>query len=57
MKYINNMSQCEIADKLGISQSSVSRHISAGKDAINNKLQYCYAALTKALYEYEKSYA
>jgi len=57
MKYVNNLSQCEIAKKLGITQPSVSRHIASGKRIINDKLKYCYIALTKALYEYEKSYA
>ncbi len=54
MKYIRNMTQSEIADKLGISQPSVSRHIVSAKGIINDRLKYCYLALTKALYEYDK---
>ncbi len=57
MKYINHMTQAEIADRLGISQSSVSRHIFSAKKIINDRLNYCYLALTKALYEYEKDCA
>ncbi|MBQ9518142.1 MAG: sigma-70 family RNA polymerase sigma factor [Eubacterium sp.] len=57
MKYIAHMTQKEIANKLGISQPSVSRHIISAKKIINGNLQYCCAALTKALYEYEKDCA
>ncbi len=55
-RYVNNMTQEEIAQKLKISQPSVSRHITAGKNAVNSKLKYCYLALSKGLAEFEKTY-
>lgn len=55
-KYVKNMTQYEISQKLKISQPSVSRHIAAAKKIVNNKLQYCYLALSKALTVYGKSY-
>ena len=55
-RYVNNLTQDEIAKRLKISQPSVSRHINAGKNAVNSKLKYCYIALTKGLNEYEKTY-
>ena len=56
MKYIKKMTQTEIAEALGISQPTVSRHISAAAKTVNTVLRYCYIALTKALFEYDKSY-
>lgn len=53
-KYISNKSQAEIADILKISQPTVSRHINAAKEIMNNSLQYCYIALSKAIDEYER---
>lgn len=53
-KYINNKTQAEIADLLKISQPTVSRHISSAKEIMNNSLQYCYIALTKAIDEYDR---
>lgn len=53
-KYINNKNQAEIAEILQLSQPTVSRHISTAKDIVNNSLQYCYIALTKAIDEYDK---
>lgn len=53
-KYINNKNQAEIAEILQLSQPTVSRHISTAKEIMNNSLQYCYIALTKAIDEYEK---
>lgn len=57
LKYVNNLTQKEIAKKLGISQPSVSRHIVSAKSIVNDRLKYCYIALSKALYEYEKDCA
>lgn len=54
-KYINNKSQSEIAEILKLSQPTVSRHINAAKDIVNNKLKYCYYALSKGIDEYENS--
>jgi RNA polymerase sigma factor (sigma-70 family) len=51
--YINGKSQAEIAKMLKLSQPTVSRHISAAKEIVNNKLKYCYIALTKGFDEYE----
>jgi RNA polymerase sigma factor (sigma-70 family) len=53
-KYINNKSQTEIAEILKLSQPTVSRHIATAKEIVNNKLKYCYLALSKGLDEYEK---
>ena len=53
-KYISGKSQQEIADLLHLSQPTVSRHINAAKDIVNNKLKYCYAAVSTALTEYDK---
>ena len=53
-KYELGKSQEEIAEILKLSQPTVSRHISSGKKAVNNKLKYCNAAVTAALNEYER---
>lgn len=53
-KYIENKSQQEIADLLKLSQPTISRHINAAKDIVNDKLKYCYIALSKGIDEYEK---
>lgn len=53
-KYINNKNQTEIAKILKLSQPTVSRHISAAKDIMNNSLKYCYIALSTAIDEYER---
>ena len=53
-KYINNKNQAEIAEILKLSQPTVSRHINAAKDIMNNSLKYCYIALSKAIDEYER---
>ena len=53
-KYISGKSQQEIAKTLKLSQPTVSRHISAAKDIVNNNLKYCYAALSAALNEYDR---
>ena len=55
-KYVNHMSQNEIADILKLSQPTVSRHINAAKDIVNNNLRYCYLALATGLNEYDKTY-
>ncbi|MBQ7739924.1 MAG: sigma-70 family RNA polymerase sigma factor [Eubacterium sp.] len=53
-KYLYGKSQNEIAKTLKLSQPTVSRHIRAGKEAVNSKLTYCWAAMTAALNEYDK---
>lgn len=53
-KYLQGKSQAEIAQILNLSQPTVSRHISTGKDIVNNSLKYCYLALNKAIDEYDK---
>ena len=53
-KYINGKSQNEIADILKLSQPTVSRHINAAKDVLNNSLKYCYIALSKGIDEYQR---
>lgn len=53
-KYINNKTQQEIGELLKLSQPTVSRHISTAKDIVNNKLQYCYLAISKGIDEYDK---
>ena len=50
-KYVNNMSQAEIAKKLKISQPTVSRRINTAKDTVNEKLSYCFLAVQKAIAE------
>ena len=55
-KYLNNMTQCEIAERLGISQPTVSRHINAAKDILNDSLKYCYVACEMAIREVEQNY-
>ena len=52
--YVMGKSQQEIADILKLSQPTVSRHINAAKNIVNNKLCYCYAALHTALDEYDR---
>lgn len=53
-KYLMGKNQAEIAEILNLSQPTVSRHISTGKDIMNNSLKYCYLALSSAIDEYEK---
>ncbi len=53
-KYINGKSQTEIARLLKLSQPTVSRHINAAKNVMNNSLKYCYIALSKGIDEYER---
>lgn len=53
-RYLSGMNQQEIAEKLRLSQPTVSRHITTGKDVINTSLKYCYIALNKALDEYDR---
>lgn len=53
-KYLENKTQDEIAQMLKLSQPTVSRHIQTAKDIINNKLQYCYLALSKGIDEYDR---
>lgn len=53
-KYLLGKNQAEIAQILNLSQPTVSRHINAGKDIINNSLKYCYLALNQAIDEYDR---
>ena len=53
-KYINGKTQKEIANLMKLSQPTVSRHINAAKEILNNSLKYCYIALEKGIDEYEK---
>lgn len=48
MKVIENMSQAEIAEALGISQPTVCRHIELAKKIVNNRLSYCAEAVGRA---------
>lgn len=50
MKYVQNLSQIEIARRLHVSQPTVCRHITLAKDIVNNRLSYCLVALKKANY-------
>ncbi len=53
-KYINNKSQTEIAEMLGLSQPTVSRHINTAKDIVNSHLKYCYIALSNGINEFDR---
>ena len=53
-KYVSGKDQKEIAKLLSVSQPTVSRHINAAKDIVNNELKYCYAAVSTALTEYDR---
>ncbi len=48
LKYVKNMNQAEIAEKLKLSQPTVCRHIATAKGIVNNRLAYCLAAINKA---------
>lgn len=48
MKYVQNLSQMEISEKLHFSQPTVSRHIASAKDVVNNRLSYCLIVLNRA---------
>lgn len=48
LKYVSNLSQTQIADRLNLSQPTVCRHISTAKDIVNNRLSYCLVALNRA---------
>lgn len=48
LKYVKNLNQSEIAEKLSLSQPTVCRHIKTAKDIVNNRLAYCLTALSKA---------
>ena len=52
-RYVSNKSQNEIAELLKLSQPTVSRHINAAKDIVNNKLQYCVYAASSAIESYD----
>lgn len=48
MKYEENLTQCEIAKRLHLSQPTVCRHIEQAKNIVNNRLAYCFVALKQA---------
>ena len=48
LHYWSKMSQKEIAQKLHLSQPTVSRHLACAKNVVNNKLRYCIFALNSA---------
>ena len=52
MYYIAGHTQNEIAENLGISQPTVSRHIKQSKQAINEILTYCFHSISVAIREY-----
>lgn len=56
-KYLLGKTQIEIAELLHLSQPTVSRYISSAKGILNNKLKYCWAAMSAALTEYDKLYS
>ncbi len=47
LRYVQGLSQTEIAKKLHLSQPTVSRHIACAKEIVNNRLSYCLAAINK----------
>lgn len=47
MKYGDKLTQKEIAEKLHLSQPTVSRHIESAKSAVNNRLIYCLKTAKK----------
>lgn len=47
MKYGDKLTQKEIAEKLHLSQPTVSRHIESAKSAVNNRLIYCLKTANK----------
>lgn len=53
-KYVFGKSQAEIADLLKLSQPTVSRHITAAKEIVNNNLKYCYLAMSKTIEELDR---
>ena len=60
LRYVQGMSQTEIAKKLHLSQPTVSRHICCAKEIVNHRLSYCLAAINKVnslWIELENSYA
>lgn len=48
MKYVNELTQEEIAERLQLSQPTVSRHLVAAKSIVSNRLSYCLTVLNKA---------
>ncbi|MCC8073931.1 MAG: sigma-70 family RNA polymerase sigma factor [Clostridiales bacterium] len=55
MFYVHGKTQTQIARELKISQPTVSRHISTGRDILNKFLGYCVFAVKKANNEWLKS--
>lgn len=48
MKYVDELNQAEIAERLKLSQPTVCRHIALAKSIVNNRLSYCLVALNRA---------
>ena len=48
MKYVEELNQAEIAERLGLSQPTVCRHIAIAKSIVNNRLSYCLVVLNRA---------
>lgn len=48
MSFCELMSQQEIAEKLGLSQPTVSRHLKKAIRTVSNRLHYCKSALSRA---------
>lgn len=53
LSYFKDMSQREIAENLGVTQPTVSRHIRDGVSIVNRHLSYCYFSVVQGLNEYE----
>ncbi len=47
MKYGDRLTQKEIAQRLHLSQPTVSRHIESAKKTVNNRLAYCLKTANK----------
>lgn len=48
LRFCELMSQTEIAEKLGLSQPTVSRHLKKAMRTVSNRLHYCKSALSRA---------
>ncbi len=48
LAYFKNMSQRQVAKKLGFTQPTVKKHIDSGCERMKNILKYCFYAAEKA---------